>query len=267
MNKELFQATSSSTARTTTSPIENDYTWIVNPSDPETATIVSFNGNIETKTDADGKNIYTTLYIPYMLGGKIITIIGPGAFQGKRNFFRVVIHSDILSIEAGAFSNCSDLKYIAFNSDSQLLYIKRDAFLNTNINNPIIPASVKRIEDGAFDTFMLKTVTFLGDCPTFTQNAFNTQDPNGNSGSKIAMLYFINSIGFSNPNDSKFFYVSNYKIKPYEEPVPIPETTSISITRYIFYFLLFVLLIVSVIFIYVKYFKKGNKYEVNEDIE
>ena len=258
MNKELFQETS--TAVDTPPPIENDYTWEVNPDDPETVTITLFKGQVQRRTAPDGSLLpVASINIPYMLDNKIVTIIGQGAFQGNTTFDRVVFHSDILSIETGAFANCSELRYIAFNSDSQLKYIKADAFINTNINNPIIPASVNRIESGAFDTYMLKTVTFLGDCPIMTVDSFNSQNDNSNLSQKITIAYFINAIGFdSNISDSKFLYISNYRMTLPRDVTSDPASTTTSFMRYVFYFLLFVLLIVFGYFIYVRFFKQHS---------
>jgi hypothetical protein len=256
MNKELFQQTSTSMPS-----IENDYTWEVNTDDPETVTITGFKGTVQRKITPDGSLLpVASISIPYMLDNKITTIIGTGAFQGNTTFDRVVFHSDILSIETGAFANCSGLKYIAFNDDSRLQYIKTDAFINTNINNPIIPASVKRIENGAFNTYMLKTVTFLGDCPIITIDSFNSQNDNNNLNQKITISYFINTIGFeSNISDSKFLYISNYRMTLPPDVISDPASTkTISFMRGVFYFLLFVLLIVLVFYIYVRFVKKQS---------
>ncbi len=266
MNKELFQETS--TAIVTTSPIENDYEWIINPDDPETVTITKFKGQVIRKNAPDGSLLpVASVNIPYILDNKITTIIGPAAFQGNTTFDRIVFHSDILSIENGAFSGCSELKYIAFNSDSKLKYIKEDAFIDTKVSNPIIPASVTRIDKGAFDTYMLKTVTFLGDCPIITADSFNSQNDNSNLNQKITISYFIDAIGFENNiSDSKFLYISNYRMKlPVETPSNGPATNNFM--RYVLYVLLFILLIVSGFFIYFKFFKKSDnseKYEINE---
>lgn len=258
MNKELFQTT---TTAVTTSAVEKDYEWTVNPDDQETVTIVTFKGEIQRQNNLDGTSSPISINIPYMLDNKIVTIIGPGSFQGKQNFDRVVFHSDILSIEAGAFAECSELKYISFYSDSNLEIIKREAFLNTDINNPIIPASVKKIEDGAFNTRMLKTVTFLGDCPVFTANAFNSQNSNNNISQKIIISYFNNAIGFENNiSDSKFIYVANYRMQlpPPNASPNSPGSSSTSILTYIIYFLLVVLFIVVGVFVYRRYIKKTN---------
>uniref|UniRef100_A0A6C0HXT5 Uncharacterized protein n=1 Tax=viral metagenome TaxID=1070528 RepID=A0A6C0HXT5_9ZZZZ len=265
MNKELFQETSTAVS----SPIENDYTWEVNPDAPETVMITSFKGQVQRKTAPDGSLLsVASINIPYMLDNKIVTIIGQGAFQGNTTFDRVVFHSDILSIETGAFANCSELRYIAFNSDSQLQYIKADAFINTNINSPIIPASVNRIESGAFDTYMLKTVTFLGDCPIMTVDSFNSQNDNGNLSQKITISYFINAIGFDNNiSDSKFLYISNYRMTLPRDVTSDSASTTTSFMRVVFYILLGILLIVFVYFIYVRFIKKQSAaVEGTEDI-
>ncbi len=263
MNTELFQETSSATI--TTSSIENDYTWEINPDDPETVTITSFKGSVQRRTAPDGSLLpLSSLNIPYKLDNKITTIIGPGAFQGNQNIDRVVIHSEILSIEAGAFADCSQLFYLAFYNDCKLQYIKEAAFINTQINNPIIPASVVKIEADAFNTKKLKTVTFLGDCPVFAVDSFNSQTDNNNLNKKISILYFSDSIGFDNNlSDTKFLYVANYRMKLPLENTPIPPQQP-TIYRYINYVLLSLLLIGLIYFIYNR-FKKNDKYNVNID--
>ncbi len=270
MNKELFQTTTPAmtTPAITTSPIENDYEWSVNTDDQETVTLISFKGEVQRTPRLDGTFAPISINIPYMLDDKIVTIIGPSCYQGKQNFDRVVFHSDIISIEGGAFADCPELKYIAFNTDSNLQYIKQDAFLNTDINNPIIPASVIKIEDGAFNTRMLKNVTFLGDCPVFTANAFNSQNSNNNLSQKIIISYFNNAIGFeNNVSDSKFMYVANYRMRlPPTVETPNPDSSSTSILTYIIYILLFILFIVVGIFLYRRYIKKPESNSLGEGL-
>ncbi len=264
MNKELFQETSTAIATTgvvTTSSIESNYTWEVNPDDPETVTITSFRGQIPKKFAPDGSLLpVSSLNIPYMLGNKITTIIGRGAFEGNTEFDRVVFHPDILAIETGAFANCTKLKYIAFNSNSKLQYIKEEAFINTLISNPIIPASVVKIETAAFNTQKLTSVTFLGNCPVITSASFNTQNTNDNVDNKIAILYFNDAIGFDNIiDDKKFLYVANYRMKlpPEETPQSISESKT-SIYRYINYSLLVILSGLVLYVIYELMIKKRN---------
>ncbi len=258
MNKELFQETS--TALVTTSSIENDYTWEINPDDPETVIITSFKGQVPKRMAPDGSLLpVSSLNIPYMLDNKITTIVGPGAFQGNIEFDRIVFHSDILSIEAGAFADCAQLKYISFTNDSKLQYIKEDAFINTQVSNPIIPASVVRIDNGAFNTQKLISVTFLGNCPKITVDSFNSRNNNGNLNGRISILYFNDTIGFDNViDDNKFLYVGNYRMK-LPPIVPPPEEPPVSIYRYINYFLLICLFLLIIYIIYELVIKKYKK--------
>jgi hypothetical protein len=267
MNKELFQQTSTSTSTSTPTStptsipaqvaVENDYTWEVNPDDPETVMILSFIGEVPKRNAPDGSLLPTSsLNIPYMLDNKITTIIGPGAFQGNTTFDRIVFHPDILSIEEGAFADCTQLKYISFNSDSKLQYIKEDAFSNTFISNPIIPASVLQIDSGAFNTQQLISVTFQGNCPKITVDSFNSRNNNGNLNGKISILYFNDTIGFENViDDNKFLYVGNYRMRLPKIVVP-SEPPSPSIYRYINYVLLSGLFLFILYIIYIKLIKK-----------
>ncbi len=266
MNKEFFQETTTAIMTTSPSINENNYDWIVND-DGKTVMITKYKGPTDRITSPSGSLLpITTLNIPYILDNKTVTSIETGAFQQNKSFDRVVFPSTIISIGEGAFAECSELEYIAFNSDSQLQQIKTDAFKNTKIASPIIPSSVLKIENGAFNTKMLKSVTFLGNCPEITVDSFNSQTNNGNLEQKIRILYFNDAYGFDNNiRDTKFMYVSNYRMRlPVETPPSNPQSPpTTSIYRYINYFLLFVLfiVIVYVIYDYIKNKKKGS-YEI-----
>jgi len=245
---------------------EAEYQWDLN-SDKNTVILVKYLGRIVPQTSGSLIFPVASINIPYMLGGKIVTKIGPGAFQPDSTYNnsevidRVVIHSDIISIEDGAFANCTNLTYLSFYDDSKLEVIKKDAFLNTKISAPILPASLKLIEDGAFNTQMLKIVTFNGfTAPVFTEYAFNSQEDNRNFERKITIIHYTNSVGYNNPKESKFMFVINDKmVAPVAtQPKNIqPEPTPY--IRYAVYFLFFVLLIVIGIYIYVKKIKNQDE--------
>jgi hypothetical protein len=243
---------------------ENDYQWIANTNDPETVTLVKFLGTVTPQTLQDSLLPQASINIPYILGGKIVTIIGPNAYANNTIIDRVVIHPDIISIEARAFKDCTNLKYIAFYNDAKIKYIKQDAFLNTAIKAPVIPGTVLSIETGAFNTQALKSVTFNGNAPSFTEDSFNSQGSNGNYKDLITINYYTNAIGFTNPNENKFLFISNNKmmVVPEQKATP-PAKKSTSIFTYIIYFVLFILLIGGGFFIYSRYFKK-EKYETIE---
>lgn len=271
------------TAATTTSVLnsilginEADYQWDLNP-DKNTVILVKYLGRIVPQTLTVGATTsvlqVASINVPYMLGGKIVTKIGPGAYIPDSNYNnsevmdRVVIHSDIISIEEGAFANCTNLRYLSFYDDSKLEIIKRDAFLNTKLSAPILPASLKVIEDGAFNTQMLKIVTFNSfNAPVFTAEAFNSQQDNGNFEKKITMIHYTNSIGYDNPLESKFLYVTNDKmVAPVATAAPPAPPASTPYVRYIVYFLLFVLFIVICVYVYVKHIKKDEYDLLNEE--
>jgi hypothetical protein len=248
---------------------ENDYQWIVN-SDNESVTLIKFIGTIVPEPTAPNSLLAgTSINTPYALDGKVVTVIGPGAYQNNKNFDRVVFHSNLISIEAGAFAGCSNLQYISFYDDSQLKFIKQDAFLDTKISAPVIPASVTRIERGAFNTKMLDRVTFNGNAPVYTMDSFNSQTTNNNLRGLITLIYYTNAIGFNNPKDDKFSIIVNNKMIIPPEPTIAPDTeksSALSIIKYIIYFLLFVLLCVGLIFIFRRYSKKNISNTIDNNI-
>lgn len=237
---------------------ENDYQWALNTDN--TITLTKFLGTIIPQNDINSLLPSASFNIPYILDSKIVSIIGPGAFQNNTVIDRVVIHDDIKSIEEGAFAGCTNLKYVSFYNDSKLETIKFDAFLNTAISAPIIPASVKNIGNNAFNTQLLRMVTFNGNSPVFTSNSFNSQSPNDNYLNKITIVYYTNAIGFTNPDENKFTIVVNDKMII---PPPLSDTTTSvgsqsKIQRYIIYFLLVVLFIVVGYYIYNRYFRYSD---------
>jgi hypothetical protein len=246
---------------------ENDYQWI-NNSDGKTVTIIKFLGTVIPETNESSLLPIASINIPYILGGRIVSVIGPGAYANNTIIDRVVIHADIITIDEGAFAGCTNLQYASFFTDCKLKYINDDVFLNTSIKTPVIPESVIFIGDGAFNTNVLKTITFNGNAPEFTSNSFNSQNSNGNYKDLITIIHYTNATGFNNPNENKFTFIINNKMminNVANEPEPVKSSTSI--IRYIIYFLLFVLLIVLVIFIYRKLTKKPELVEKNEVVD
>jgi hypothetical protein len=258
-------STSSSVESGVFKVIPQDYQWSVNKEDEGTVTILKYLGTITPDTTGDSALPTASLNVPYILDGKLVTIIGPNAYANNTVIDRIVIHSDIITIGEGAFSGCTNLRYLSFYNDSKVKYIKKNAFLNTAIKTPVIPDSVISIEDGAFDTQVLKMVTFNGNAPVFTENSFNSQSDNENYKGLITIIYYTNAVGFNNPNDTKFFLITNNKmIELTDTTIMMPTTSPVSseppsnVIRNIIYFLLFVLLIVAGFFIYTKFIKNKS---------
>lgn len=220
----------------------NGYTWTTNTDN--TITITKYTN--PTTTTSNVSNISNViLNIPDTLGDKPVSIIGLGAFKNDTTFSSVVIPSTIKSIEDDAFSGCSNLKILSFYTNSTLTTIGKNAFLNTQISMPIIPASVNLIGDGAFNTTKLISVKFLGNSPSFTSNAFNSQTVNGNApntpdANKIYLYYFKGKTGFTNPDNTKFILYVNDEMK-------LPP--DITIRNPVYPLILIVLIICIILFI------------------
>lgn len=76
--------------------------------------------------------------------------IGPGVFKGQTRLKSVTFPESVTEIGEDAFNGCTDLKSVTL--PTYLETIEDRAFKDTRIDNVIIPASVKEIGLGAFDT-------------------------------------------------------------------------------------------------------------------
>jgi uncharacterized repeat protein (TIGR02543 family) len=106
------------------------------------------------------KGHITTVTIP-----SNIRIIGPKAMAF--NFVKnVIISNSVERIEKQAFIG-THLDTITFETNSKLLYIGQEAFLNNYVKGDILlPPSVQHIEDGAFSNCVnLKSITFTNEIP------------------------------------------------------------------------------------------------------
>jgi hypothetical protein len=215
--KEQFYAT-------TTISNPNEYKWSVNSDNTVTITKYTPNGN-------KAGLLKEHLTIPDKLDEKKVSAIGNNSFASNTNFTLVTIPSAVTTIGAGAFMNCSNLKLVSFYRTGSLTNIEADAFKNTKISDPIIPPSVKLIGDGAFNTIKLVSVNFLGNSPTFTRNAFNSQNNNGNNmENRIYIYYYKNKSKFNKTDEDKFFYVELREMKLPEEKKPVGPLYAIIIT-------------------------------------
>ncbi len=160
------------------------------------------------------------LIIPSTLDDKTVTIIGQKSFQGITDFNSVQIPPAVTAIQDSAFDGCTNLQFLGLDPSSSLQTIGNSAFNGTAIRTPTIPASVSSIGDNAFNTTTLYSVNFLGNCPTFTNEAFigpATIYPDGpnaaalSPGLKTIIFYFDDKKGFGGLDTEKFI------------PIKVPE--------------------------------------------
>jgi hypothetical protein len=196
-------STSTSTSPTTTSIDISNYEYSVNTDN--TINITKYNIPVV------GSNILT---IPTIINNKEVSSLGNYSFSGINYITQVIIPSSVTTIGVGAFSFCSNLKYMTIDIDNcKLSKINSNAFRNTNINNVIIPASVTLIDGDAFNVNKLKDVSFLGNSPLFKSDSFVTQTINNNLNNLIYLYYYKNKTGFENPN------TNNYHLIPLDEMI------------------------------------------------
>ena len=91
---------------------ESDYEYDILPED--TVVITKYLGE------------QTLVFVPEMLDGKAVSIIGEGAFQGNGSVEQIVLPQGIKRIEAQAFACCANLQYVVMGTG--LENIGRDAF-------------------------------------------------------------------------------------------------------------------------------------------
>jgi hypothetical protein len=136
----------------------------------------------------------TTLVIPGSIGGRAVTIIGEYAFASKP-LHSVTLPNSIITIEDGAFDNCTSLRSInwptslrtigaeafaqtvltSITFNNGLLTIGERAFyLVTSLTSVTIPASVTSIGRSAFSQISRLAVTMSRSTEVGT-NAFSTQ--------------------------------------------------------------------------------------------
>ena len=197
-----------------------DYNWSVNSdgtltitkyNQPPQPTTIATTTITATGTTIAANNNLIILNIPTTLDNKTVAILGPNSFQNTNNFDTVHIPSSVLNIGNSAFMGCVNLKYLGFNSDTKLTTIAQDAFNGTSIRHPKIPATVLSIGDGAFNTTNLYSVTFLGNCPVFTKNAFVVRVPNIYPPSADADVKIRTNLNRLSPDTNVVVYYFNDK--------------------------------------------------------
>ena len=99
---------------------------------------------------------FQTIEIPAEIDGLPVTSIGKGAFRGQE-FSSVILPNTLTSIQAGGFSNCSNLSGIEF--PNSLTTIEASAFFNCpNLTEITFPDSLTSIGNRAFGSSGLKEV-------------------------------------------------------------------------------------------------------------
>jgi hypothetical protein len=134
------------------------FTYVTN--DDNTITITGY-------TESD-----TNLIIPDTISGFPVTVIGDQAFSGDFNLESVTIPSSVLSIEHGAFNECSSLANVIM-SDG-VTNIGASAFVFcTSLTNLVIPDSVTTIGSQVFyDCSSLTNILLGSNVTTIASDAF-----------------------------------------------------------------------------------------------
>ncbi len=120
-------------------------------------TIVSDDGNLECEIDATGNakiikylGTDTEAVIPEEISGSKVTKIGNLAFSGNSVITSVTIPDSVTEIGEYAFDQCEKLEKVIFGENPSLMRICKYAFSNSGLKSFDVPASVLRIDEGAF---------------------------------------------------------------------------------------------------------------------
>ena len=113
--------------------------------------------------------------IPSTLGGKKVTIVGPGAFYDCDALTGVTIPEGVVQIGEAAFWSCGGLGMASVTLPGSLQYIGESAFSGCSaLTELTVPAGAKGIGYYAFqDCTSLKKVTYLGNRPTINTGIYN----------------------------------------------------------------------------------------------
>ena len=108
----------------------------------------------------------TTVKIP-----DSVTVIGQGAFQNS-GVSQVQLPENLTEIPNSMFRECKYLTEIQLPSTVES--IGSAAFLGSGLTQVTIPAGIKELDDNAFNGCALKSVTFLGNAPSFGEDVFES---------------------------------------------------------------------------------------------
>ena len=144
---------------------------------------------------------------------KNLETIGDGAFYGCTSATEIYIPKTLTNWKNGdlsTFFNCTALETLTIEDGLSVLGGDGSFSWASSLKNLVIPASVKRIGDGAFHgAAALESVTFLGDAPQVTENVFGY--PNTvTSGPNLVIYYDPNTSGWDDTVLSQYHLVSIY---------------------------------------------------------
>lgn len=145
---------------------------------------------------------------------KNLETIGEGAFYGCTSATEIYIPKTLTNWSAGyqypIFGFCTALETLTIEDGLSVLGGDGSFCWASSLKNLVIPASVKRIGDGAFHgATALESVTFLGDAPQVTENVFGY--PNTETASPNLVIYYDpNTSGWDDTVLSQYHLVSIY---------------------------------------------------------
>ena len=145
---------------------------------------------------------------------KNLETIGEGAFYGCTSATEIYIPKTLTNWSEGdhypTFFNCTALETLTIEDGLSVLGGAGLFCCASSLKNLVIPASVKKIGDGAFHgATALESVTFLGDAPQVTENVFGR--PNTvTSGPNLVIYYDPNTSGWDDTVLSQYHLVSIY---------------------------------------------------------
>ncbi len=162
---------------------------------------ISSGGQVTLKASVDKKSL-TTVTIPYMISGTIVTSIGNRAFMECSELTSVTIPNSVNSIGNSVFSSCSKLTRITI--PNSVNSIGTSAFYRcSSLTNITIPNSVTSIADSLFwDCTSLTNITIGNSVTSIGDAAFHncrrlTSITIGNSVTSIGMSAFYNCISLT----------------------------------------------------------------------
>ncbi len=149
----------------------------------------------------------TRIIIPSTYNGMTVTAIGNSSFMGNTTLKSVVIPASITTIEANAFSDCTNLTSVTFAEGSQLTSIGGKAFhYCDNLQSIVIPAGVTSIGNETFRYCKsLTSVTFAEGSQLTSIGGYAFY--NCNSLQSIVIPEGVTSIG-----SYAFYYCSSLKV-------------------------------------------------------
>ena len=146
---------------------------------------------------------------------KNLETIGEGAFYGCTSATEIYIPKTLTNWKNGGyryptFYESTALETLTIEDGLSVLGGDGSFSWASSLKNLVIPASVKKIGDGAFHgAAALESVTFLGDAPQVTENVFGY--PNTETASPNLVIYYDpNTSGWDDTVLSQYHLVSIY---------------------------------------------------------